>query len=76
MTIEKIKVFISYKWETDQNLRAALTSYLENIKNVEVIIDVEAIKPSQNIHEIISMKLDEADCLLVSINSLSSNEVN
>ncbi|MBN4005851.1 hypothetical protein [Nostoc sp. LPT] len=75
MTIEKIKVFISYKWETDQNLRAALTSYLENIKNVEVIIDVEAIKLSQNIHEVISMKLDEDDCLLVSINSLSSNEV-
>jgi len=71
-----IKVFISYKWETDQNLRAAVSAYLEQLKNVEVIVDVTAIRPSDNIYEVISEKIDECDCVLVSVNSLTtSNEV-
>lgn len=72
---EKIKVFISYKWETDENLRAAISSYLRSIENVEIIVDIGVIQPSENIHEVISEKIDECDCLLVSVNSLMSMEV-
>lgn len=73
---EKIKIFFSYQWATEDTLRAAVVADLKNnLDNVEFIVDKDVIEASDNIHKTISQKLDECDCILVSLESLDSKEV-
>jgi len=71
----KIKVFLSYQWSMDDHFMSAVISYLKKLDNIEVSIDRNVVKPSDEIHKVISNSLDECDCVIVSTKSFESLEV-
>jgi hypothetical protein len=73
--IDPIRVFVSYKWSADRDLRAFLVPELRRLPNVAVLYDREFIEPSTRIHKEISDALDACDCVLVNSLSLDSPEV-
>jgi hypothetical protein len=73
--MESVRVFVSYQWNTDRDLRAFLVPALRNLSNVDVLYDREFIEPSSRIHDKVSEALDDCDCVLVNLRSLDSPEV-
>jgi hypothetical protein len=71
----KIKVFLSYQWSVDDHFMSAVISYLDKLDNIEVSIDRNVVKASDEIHKVISNSLDECDCVIVSTKSFNSLEV-
>jgi hypothetical protein len=70
------KVFISYSWSNTAE-RRALTSELEGLESVEVLVDEAHIGAGVEIHSTISTMIDHADCVLIlfTAEALRSREV-
>lgn len=76
MSMEKIRVFISYNHELEKKLIELIKEGIGKLDNIELLIDTDYIPYSGHIYERVLRKIDECHCILTSLISINnSNEV-
>lgn len=72
--MDKIKVFISYNWESEKELIKLIADGLKPLGNVELLIDEHFISPNdRDLYVKVKEKINESHCILVSLTSMNKS---